>query len=453
MRVAVIALCVTSARACDYYVDGRCCTPADGRRKKPKKLRASRRDLRCAGWRGCGSDFEAKIRGDRASARRPRAGQQPGPRDVARRRGGAGATDAGRRDLDRRPPVEDAVAADAARNPSGDVARPPSRGRAPRGPPKIQEDRSASSSIRRRWERWRDLTRAQLVKTHGRLIHVFVASADLGRAWHAHGAWSDATDSDEAGFYARGVPVSKPGRLRALASFVIDGDALRICVSESSVHAHPSSARTLVLASTETALDVGAPTPFPNLPWDVSSAKKFAKAPFTDDGELKQEFRTTRDDVPACRAAGDVDVTLEALSASQYHHASDARAVRRPFDVRDGQRARSNGEPRLSPEFDEAARDRTRAATPPPRRRHAAATATGPPAQVNARGDARIRTERLPRAPLDVAKRVVGTLSRRGRACTHREAARRLWRVGSRDRPGGNRAKRCLQGVVSLRAA
>ena len=252
-----------------------------------------------------------KFGGTRASARDPAQANSQGPATLLE----------GAAELVRQTPVGETWTVDLRlrmrwrRTPrvsrAGTSSRPPSRGSV-----------SFESSIRRRWERWRDLTRAQLVKTHGRLIHVFVASADLGRAWHAHGAWSDATDSDEAGFYARGVPVSKPGRLRVLASFVIDGDALRICVSESSVHAHPSSARTLVLASTETALDVGAPTPFPNLPWDVSSAKKFAKAPFTDDGELKQEFRTTRDDVPACRAAGDVDVTLEALSASQYHHAS-----------------------------------------------------------------------------------------------------------------------------------
>ena len=128
MRVAVIALCVTSARACDYYVDGRCCTPADGRRKKPKKLRASRRDLRCAGWRGCGSDFEAKIRGDRARARDPAQANSQGPATLLE----------GAAELVRQTPVGETWTVDLRlrmrwrRTPretrAGTSARPPSRG-------------------------------------------------------------------------------------------------------------------------------------------------------------------------------------------------------------------------------------------------------------------------------------------------------------------------------------
>jgi len=173
-------------------------------------------------------------------------------------------------------------------------------------------------------EAWQPLDQAALVATHGRDDHVFVVRDDFGSVAHVHGAWEDSE------FILRNVPFTGAGVHRVLASFAVDASVLNICVSKSSVHAHPTDSDTWVHAATESEVALPGLETMTSSPWDVSRIQNATPSVLVD-GELTTAFATPRARLPSC-PTGSEAIRLD-LDASSTLELTQPRCTKLTWQV------------------------------------------------------------------------------------------------------------------------
>lgn len=173
-------------------------------------------------------------------------------------------------------------------------------------------------------EAWQPLDKAALVATHGRDAHVFVVRDDFGSVVHVHGAWEDSE------FILRNVPFASAGAHRVLASFAVDASVLNICVSESSVHAHPTDSDMWVHAATESEVELPGLETMTSSPWDVSRVQNATPSALVD-GELTTAFATPRARLLSC-PTGSEAIRLD-LDASSTLELTQPRCTKLTWQV------------------------------------------------------------------------------------------------------------------------